>query len=48
MTSWLARKLAREPVFFERVAEVLPDWVDLADPDGLNALIEQYNAGLAA
>ena len=101
MTSWLARKVAREPVFFERVAEVLPDWVryaarmrgvptapleeavgavrefrgemletvndpeawgpaktfavaaqkagvDLADPDGLNAFIEQYNEGLAA
>jgi hypothetical protein len=27
MTSWLARKIAREPVFFERVVEVLPDWV---------------------
>jgi hypothetical protein len=27
MTSWLARKVAREPVFFDHVIEVLPDWV---------------------
>ncbi len=30
MTSWLARKVAREPEFFERVADVLPDWVAYA------------------
>ena len=30
MTSWLARKIAREPEFFARVAEVLPDWVAYA------------------
>jgi hypothetical protein len=30
MTSWLAHKIDREPVFFERVAEVLPDWVRYA------------------
>jgi hypothetical protein len=30
MTSWLARKVAREPAFFTRVAEVLPDWVRYA------------------
>lgn len=30
MTSWLARKVAREPEFFERVADVLPDWVSYA------------------
>jgi hypothetical protein len=30
MTSWLARKVAREPVFFTRVPEVLPGWVRYA------------------
>lgn len=30
MTSWLARKVAREPAFFARVPEVLPDWVRYA------------------
>jgi len=30
MTSWLARKVARESVFFTRVPEVLPDWVRYA------------------
>jgi len=30
MTSWLPRKVTREPVFFERVTEVLPDWVRYA------------------
>jgi hypothetical protein len=30
MTSWLARKIARAPVFFDRVVEVLPDWVRYA------------------
>jgi hypothetical protein len=30
MTSWLPRKVTREPVFFERVPEVLPDWVRYA------------------
>ena len=27
MTSWLARKVAREPAFFNRVPDVLRDWV---------------------
>ena len=30
MTSWLARKVAREPQFFERVSDVLPDWITYA------------------
>jgi hypothetical protein len=30
MTSWLPRKVTRERVFFERVTEVLPDWVRYA------------------
>lgn len=30
MTGWLPRKVTREPVFFERVTEVLPDWVRYA------------------
>ncbi len=30
MTSWLARKFARESEFFSRVPEVLPDWVRYA------------------
>ncbi|MBV9193314.1 MAG: hypothetical protein JO168_04150 [Solirubrobacterales bacterium] len=30
MTGWLPRKVAREPAFFTRVAEVLPDWVRYA------------------
>lgn len=30
MTSWLPHKVTREPVFFERVAKVLPDWVRYA------------------
>jgi hypothetical protein len=30
MTSWLVRKIAREPEFFERVPDVLPDWVAYA------------------
>lgn len=30
MTSWLARKVAREPGFFRRVPDVLPDWVAYA------------------
>ena len=30
MTGWLPRKVTREPVFFERVSEVLPDWVRYA------------------
>jgi len=30
MSSWLPRKVTREPVFFKRVTEVLPDWVRYA------------------
>jgi hypothetical protein len=30
MTSWLARKVTREPAFFSRVPAVLPDWVRYA------------------
>lgn len=30
MTSWLARKVSREPRFFERVPEVLREWVKFA------------------
>jgi len=30
MTSWLARKVTREPGFFERVPDVLRDWVKYA------------------
>jgi hypothetical protein len=30
MTSWLARKVTRDPEFFARVPEVLPDWVTYA------------------
>lgn len=30
MTSWLARKIAREPAFYTRVPAVLPDWVRYA------------------
>jgi hypothetical protein len=30
MTDWLARKVAREPEFFARVADVLQDWVTYA------------------
>jgi hypothetical protein len=30
MTSWLARKVTREPGFFERVPEVLRNWVKYA------------------
>jgi hypothetical protein len=30
MTSWLARKVTRDPEFFARVPEVLPDWVRYA------------------
>ena len=30
MASWVPRKVAREPAFFERVTEVLPDWVRYA------------------
>jgi len=30
MTSWLARKVAREPEFFERVPDVLRDWIAYA------------------
>jgi hypothetical protein len=30
MTSWLPRKVTRESAFFERVTEVLPDWVRYA------------------
>jgi hypothetical protein len=30
MVSWLPRKVVRDPAFFERVAEVLPDWVRYA------------------
>lgn len=30
MTGWLARKVAREPKFFERVPNVLRDWVKFA------------------
>ena len=30
MTSWLARKVAREPEFFKRVPDVLRDWVAYA------------------
>ena len=30
MTSWLARKVTREPAFFERVPQVLGDWVRYA------------------
>jgi hypothetical protein len=30
MTSWIARKVVREPAFFERVPDVLVDWVAYA------------------
>ena len=30
MTSWIARKVIREPAFFELVPDVLPDWVAYA------------------
>jgi len=30
MTSWLTRKVVREPEFFRRVPAVLPDWVAYA------------------
>ena len=30
MTSWLTRKVVREPEFFRRVPDVLPDWVAYA------------------
>jgi hypothetical protein len=30
MTDWLARKVTREPQFFERVPDVLRDWVEFA------------------
>jgi len=30
MTGWLARKVTREPQFFERVPDVLRDWVKFA------------------
>jgi hypothetical protein len=30
MTSWVPRKVTREPMFFERLTEVLPDWVRYA------------------
>jgi hypothetical protein len=30
MVSWLPRKVVRDPAFFDRVAEVLPDWVRYA------------------
>jgi hypothetical protein len=30
MTSWLARKVTREPAFFARMPEVLPEWVRYA------------------
>ena len=30
MTSWMARKVVREPAFFERVPDVLVDWVAYA------------------
>jgi hypothetical protein len=30
MTSWLPRKVTRQPAFFERVCDVLPDWVRYA------------------
>jgi len=30
MTGWIVRKVIREPAFFERVPDVLPDWVAYA------------------
>jgi len=30
MTGWLPRKVAREPAFFERVPDILRDWVAYA------------------
>ena len=30
MTSWIARRVIREPAFFERVPDLLPDWVAYA------------------
>ena len=46
MTGWIARKVIREPAFFERVPDVLPDWVAYAGsrrdapPEALNEAIE--------
>ncbi len=50
MTGWIARKVIREPAFFERVSDVLPDWVAYAGalrdvpPDALNEAIEAVGA----
>ncbi len=46
MTSWIVRKVIREPAFFERVSDVLPDWVAYAGsrravpPEALTEAIE--------
>jgi hypothetical protein len=46
MTGWIAQKVIREPAFFERVPDVLPDWVAYAGsrrgvpPEALNEAIE--------
>jgi hypothetical protein len=50
MTSWIARKVIREPAFFERVPDVLVDWVAYAGalrhvpPAALNEAIEAVAA----
>jgi hypothetical protein len=50
MTSWIARRVIREPAFFERVSDVLPDWVAYAGsrrgipPEALNEAIEAVAA----
>jgi hypothetical protein len=50
MTSWIARKVIREPAFFERLPDVLPDWVAYAGsrrgipPTALNEAIEAVAA----
>jgi hypothetical protein len=46
MTGWIVRKVIREPAFFERVSDVLPDWVAYAGsrrdvpPEAVNEAIE--------
>ncbi|HWD70863.1 MAG TPA: hypothetical protein VG293_11780 [Solirubrobacteraceae bacterium] len=50
MTNWVARKVVREPAFFERLPDVLVDWVAYAGalrhvpPAGLNEAIEAVAA----
>ncbi len=47
MTSWLARKIIGEPAFFERVPDVLPDWVAYAG--GLRGVpLEALNEAIEA